>query len=103
MKSIAKKIWTFISPVVRNKYLVAIIVFLMWVTIFDTYNLIDRYSNLNKLNNLKKEREFFKEELIMYKSQYKDLFSGKDELEKYAREQYLMKKPNEDVYVVIFE
>lgn len=94
-----KNIFIFI---IRNKYLVTLIAFILWVVFFDTNSLIDRYSSLNKLNSLKKEHSFFLGEFQMYKNQYHDLFSGKYELEKFAREQYLMKADNEDIYIINF-
>lgn len=103
MKNRINLIWKVIIPVLRNKFLVTIIVFVIWISFFDTYSLIDRYSSLNELNSLKKEHEFFKEELDLYNSQFKELFSGKRELEKFAREQYLMKADNEDIYIIVNE
>ena len=68
---------------------------------FDTYNLIDRSRNLKELKKLKIEKVFFQDELSLYKRQLSELFSDKENLEKFAREQYLMKKDNEDIFVVL--
>jgi len=101
MKDKATVIWKFILVIIRNKYLVVFCFFGIWVTFLDTYNLIDRFENLQKLNELKKEVEFFKNEINVYNQQYKELFSGKNDLEKFAREQYLMKEENEDIFIII--
>ncbi len=86
--------------VLRNKYLVAIIVFVLWVVVFDSHSLIDRYANLQRLNELKKEHQFYVDELEFYEARHIELFSGKDELEKFAREQYKMRAADEVVFVI---
>lgn len=103
MKNRANFAWKVTLTILRNKFLVSTLVFVTWVTIFDTHSLIDRYNNLYRLNALKKEHEFFKNELDKYELQYKELFSGKKELEKFAREQYLMRAPGEEVYIIVFK
>jgi cell division protein DivIC len=96
-KSLISKI---ILPILRNKYLVAIIVFVLWIVIFDSHSLIDRYSNLQNLNELKKEHQFYVDEFEYYQDRYTELFSGRDELEKFAREQYKMRASDEIVFVI---
>jgi cell division protein FtsB len=81
--------------------LFTIIFFIVWVVFFDTYNLIDRSHNLKELRELRKDKQFFTEELDMYQQQLSELFSTREQLEKFAREQYLMKKDNEDIFVII--
>lgn len=103
MKEKLTTLWKFIIALVKNKYLVVIIVFIVWVGFFDTYNLVDRFKNLKELAELKKEAEFFKQEIKVYKTQYNELFSNKDDLEKFAREQYQMKEADEDLFIIISE
>lgn len=101
MKTTLYKIWKVIYLFIRNKYLFSIVFFILWVMFFDTYNLIDRSRNLKKLRQLKEEKIFFKEELDLYQSQLNELFSDKEHLEKFAREQYLMKCENEDIFIIL--
>lgn len=101
MKDKLTIVWKFILALIRNKYLVAIIGFILWVSFFDTYNLVDRYKNLQDLKELKEEAVFFKNEIKIYKTQYKELFSDKEDIEKFAREQYLMKDDDEDLFIII--
>ena len=103
MKDKLNILWKFILAIIRNKQLVVIVGFVVWVCFFDTYSLIDRYKNLRKLNDLKKEAIFFEDEIIIYKTQYEELFSNKNDLEKFAREQYQMKESNEDLFIIITE
>ena len=101
MKEKISKIWKLVPILIRNKYIIVFSLFALWVTFLDSYNLIDRFRNLQKLNAYKKEVQFFKKEITTYKAQYKELFSDKNDLEKFAREQYLMKEETEDVFIVI--
>lgn len=87
--------------IIRNKYLVVISFFALWVTFLDSYNLLDRFEHLQDLNALKKEIIYYKNEISVYKTQYHELFSNKSNLEKFAREQYLMKEENEDLFIII--
>jgi cell division protein DivIC len=101
MKFSWKKIWIAIYRFVKNKYLFTVVFFIVWVMFFDTYNLIDRSRNLKELRQLRDDKLFFSQELDLYKEQLNELFSTREQLEKFAREQYLMKRENEDVFVII--
>lgn len=90
-----------VASIVKYKYIVVVSFFAIWVTFLDSYNLIDRFEKLQKLNALKKEVIYYKSETNTYRQQYKELFSGKDDLEKFAREQYQMKEDDEDLFIVI--
>jgi cell division protein DivIC len=80
-----------------NKFSVASIVFLLWILLFDQYNLFTRYKLSSTVKKLEKE----KIELI---SQIDKARQDKLDLElnpeKYARENYYMKKDNEEVYII---
>lgn len=101
MKEKLTILWKFAITLIKNKYLVVIISFVIWVGFFDTYNLVDRFKNLENLAELKKEAAFFQNEIKVYKTQYNELFSNKEDLEKFAREQYQMKEANEDIFIII--
>jgi len=103
MKKVLKQIWSVIFRFIKNKYLFSLVFFIVWITIFDTYNLLERTKRINELKKLRQEKEFFKQEIATYKRQTTELFSNKENLEKFAREQYMMKKENEDIFIVINE
>ena len=84
-----------------NKYFITTVVFIVWLVFFDNNNILTNLRTRDKLNVLKKEKKFYidevkKDSILVQKLLYDTL-----ELEKYARERYLMKKDNEDVYLVI--
>jgi len=85
----------------RNKYFLTITIFIVWITLLDTNNLIERYSQLSELRKLKLEREYYIKKIEEEKRKLNELKTDNDNLEKFAREQYKMKKKNEDLYIVL--
>ena len=90
-----------IPPAFRNKYILTIIIFVIWLILFDSNNLISRYKELNELHKLKKEREYFSKRIEADRKKLHELKTDNENLEKFAREQYRMKKPDEDLYIIM--
>lgn len=99
MKPIFQKIW----PWLKNKYILTILVFAIWMFFFDQNNMVDRIKMTSEINQLEEDREYFLEQIQIDSASLNELTTNKENLEKYAREQFLMKKPNEDVFVVVKE
>ncbi len=92
--------WKRIPPLLYNKYLIALVAFLVWLTFFDRNNFISQMHYGRTLNKQRLKKEYYKSEI------YKDSIallelSDTARLEKYAREKYLFKKDNEDIYLII--
>jgi cell division protein FtsB len=87
--------------VLRDKYMLTLLVFVVWITFFDSNNLVDRFVNMRELYQLKKDKEYFRERIDQDRSKLEELRTDKENLEKFARERYLMKKPDEDVFVIV--
>ena len=84
-----------------NFYLVIGIIFLAWLTFFDSNDLYTQIKQTAKLKSLEDEKAFYTEKIEEVKEDRAELLSDDELLEKFARENYLMKKPDEDVYVVV--
>ncbi len=84
-----------------NKYVIASVIFAVWMLFFDQNNIIKRISDMRTLHNMKAQKEYFINKIETDTRRTEELLSDDENLEKFAREQYLMKKPNEDVFVVI--
>lgn len=84
-----------------NKYTVTIIVFLLFMFLGEKHNAVQRIQYKQKIKELECEIERYKEEIERDKEKLRQLRSDKKNLEKFAREEYLMKAPDEDVYVVV--
>jgi cell division protein DivIC len=90
-----------IPSVFRNKYILTLLIFIIWVLLLDTNNLITRYKELRELQKLKNDREYFINKIEVDKRKLKELKTDDDNLEKFAREQYRMKNPDEDLYIIL--
>jgi cell division protein DivIC len=99
MKQFLSKLW----PWLRNKYVLTISLFVIWILFFDQNNMVDRMKMSSEIRQLQKDREFYQEQIKTDSARLNELTTNKENLEKYAREQYLMKKSDEDVFVVINE
>ena len=87
----------------RNKYVIVLAAFGFWFLFFDRYNMLDRLRMHSEIRQREEDREYFLEEIARDSLRLHELTTDRDNLEKFAREQYLMKKPEEDVFVVITE
>jgi len=90
-------------PILRNKYVLSSILFLLWIAFFDTNNLIDRAKQLKELHQLEADREYYIRRIEHDTRRMNELETDLKSLEKFAREQYLMKKENEDVFIIVEE
>jgi cell division protein FtsB len=90
-----------IPSFLRNKYLLTIIIFVVWILLLDTNNLIERYRQLSEIRKLKAEREYYIKKIEEDRRKLNELKTDNDNLEKFAREQYKMKRKDEDLYIVL--
>ena len=67
---------------------------------FDQNNLFERVQNLNQLHQFEKDKAYYLDKIKQDSTKLKELKTDKKNLEKFAREQYHMKKPNEDVFLI---
>nr|WP_090465644.1 septum formation initiator family protein [Mucilaginibacter sp. OK268] len=88
---------------VKNKFFLVTMAFLVWMIFFDKNDLFSQYEYRRQVNKLKEERDFYKKETDQVNKELDELTSNPQKLEKFAREKYLMKKDNEDVYVIVHE
>jgi cell division protein FtsB len=99
LKKIAKKL----NPYIRNKYVITLFVFLVWMTFFDENSFISTIENQLKLAEMENERDHYLKEIAESTADLKLLQNNKDLLEKFAREKYLMKKDDEEIFVFSVE
>lgn len=87
----------------RNFYFVTLAIFLIWMLLLDSNNLVARYQLGSKLNSLEDEKAYYEEKIKEVKKDRSELLGDRESIEKFAREKYLMKKESEDIYVIIEE
>lgn len=95
-----KSIWFAILPLLKNKYTLSMIIFFGWVIFFDQNNLLQRTKIVNDLHQLEKDKLYYINKIKADSQKLNELKTSEDNLEKFAREQYLMKKDNEDIFII---
>ena len=99
-KTKLKKIWQAILPKLKNKYVFTPILFIIWLAFFDKNDFISQYSSHCQLKKLQTEKQYYLDEVKNNKEKLYELMSNQANLEKFAREKYLMKKESEDVFII---
>lgn len=83
----------------RNKYALAVGVFLLWICFFNDIDLFYIIQSRREVSALRTEVKRMKDENVNAQQALYDLSHNKNSLEKFARENYYMKRTNEDVFV----
>jgi cell division protein DivIC len=83
----------------KNKYIIVIIAFIVWMTFFDPKDFGIIYSRSQKLKELKQSEKHLITEIKKTKEELTLLKSDASSIEKYAREHFYMKKDNEEVFL----
>jgi cell division protein FtsB len=84
----------------KNKYLIATILFIVWMLFFDHNDIFLHLQYRKELNELKADKKYYQEQIDLTRKEVDLIKSNPQAMEKVAREQYLMKKDDEDVFVV---
>ncbi|HAA13638.1 MAG TPA: septum formation initiator [Cytophagales bacterium] len=87
----------------KSFYVLVGVSFLVWMLFFDSNDFITRYRLTRELRDLQAQRSYYQEMIEEVHQDREELMSNPSLLEKFARERYLMKKPTEDVYVLVEE
>ena len=95
-----QKIYQKIPAPLRNKYLITFVIFLIWIFFIDTFDILTQIKMNKELKQLKKQEEFYKSEIEKDSTTIHNLNNIPEEQERFARERFLMKKDNEDVFIV---
>lgn len=84
-----------------NKYFLVFMGFMVWIIVFDPHNLIDRSDMKKRLRSLKQDTLYYHDKINRDQELIKQLKTSPQNLERFAREQFLMKAPDEDVFVIV--
>ena len=85
----------------RNKYFISLTAFFIWMLFFDRNNIISQVELRMKLSDYVGKKEYYEQQIAQVKKEKQGLLTNQDSLERFAREKYLMKKDNEDLYVIM--
>ena len=95
-----KELFARIKPYLPNKYVAVIVLFAILMLFFDKNNLLRRRHYERQDRELRREIKAYEKERDEAVRQLEDLRIGTREIEKIAREQYLMKKDNEEIFIL---
>ena len=94
-----EKTWTRFSWA-RNKYLLTVLGFLVWMIFIDRNDLPTQWKRVKELRTLQAAEKTMDKQISETKLELNLLKTNPSTLEKYAREKYMMKKDNEDLYII---
>lgn len=92
-----------IPAFIRNKFFITALIFAILLAFFDRYDLVSQYSLRQQLHKLKEEKKYYLDEIKKNNEELRALQTEPENLEKFAREKYLMKKDNEEIFVIVDE
>lgn len=99
LKELRKKKW---FKLMTNMYILVLTIFVIWMAFFDTNSLLIHLELRREIKKLEEQKEFLKGEIEKDKKVLETL-SDKEELEKFAREKYYMKKEGEEIFLIEYE
>ena len=100
MKSMSKlkKIFKWSNKKI-TPYLIIVIFFVIWMIFFDTNSFLIHNELNDDIRALEENKEFFQNEINQDKH-FIEKMKDSDEIEKFAREKYYLKRDNEDIYII---
>jgi len=96
-----KKILDKIPSVLKNKYLITSVVFLVLMIFLDRNNFISQVKLRKELSELRDELKFYRDQAAKDSIELSRLMGDSLALEKLGREKYLMKRDSEDIYIIV--
>lgn len=89
-----------IPPFVYNKYFLATSLFVVWMLFFDRNDFFTQMERKSDLREIEQSKEYFAKKIAEGRKFSSDMRSNTDAVEKFAREKYLMKRDNEDLFLI---
>jgi len=89
-----------LKKIFLSKYLIVFVLFAVFVAFFDNHSLIHRWETHRKIVQMEKELKFYQDDIKATRQKKNELQSSKENLEKFAREHYYMKKESEDIFII---
>lgn len=98
-KSMEKRPWL---RFLGNRYVLVLLFFAVWMLFLDNYSWLVHRRLDAEIDELNTNKEYYENE-IKKDSQHIKLLKNPDQVEKYAREKYYMKRDSEDIYIIEYE
>ena len=95
-----KEYYDKLPPILKNKFILVTLILIVWVAFFDSNNWIKQAKLKSEIEDLKEQKNYYQDEIEKDSVALFDLTNNKETQEKFAREKFLMKKDNEDIYII---
>tara|TARA_B100000123_G_scaffold266343_1_gene238426 strand:+ start:265 stop:579 length:315 start_codon:yes stop_codon:yes gene_type:complete len=95
-----KYLFKLVPKPLNNIYVSSTIFFIFWILLIDDYSLLKQRKIQKKIDELTEQKKFYISEIKKDSVELIDLKTKKSKQEKFAREKFLMKKDNEDIYII---
>jgi cell division protein FtsB len=86
---------------VFNRYALVLVAAAVWMLFFDKYDLRSQWEQRGKRATMQTDINFYRTEIQRLDYERELLRVNREEIERIAREKYLMKRDNEDLYIVV--
>ena len=103
MKDKVIALWQRVPPVFKNKFFLTGLAFFAYMLFFDSIDIRTQIRLQNHLRQLNQQTEYLDRMIEKDQMEYNATLSTLEQMETYAREEYLMKRPEEDLFVIEFE
>ncbi|HBH05430.1 MAG TPA: septum formation initiator [Flavobacteriales bacterium] len=87
----------------KNRYALSVLIFTIWMLFFDQNDLFSLYKMRRELNQIEHDKAFYQDQIEKSQKDLSNLLNDPKKLEKFAREKYLMKKEDEEIFVIVVE
>lgn len=94
------KLLRHIPSFLRNKYLLTLTVFAVWMLFFDRNDFFTQLERRRNLSEIEQSKTYYTQKIAESKRFSQDIQSNAAAIEKFAREKYLMKRENEDLFLI---
>ncbi len=101
LRAVKEKLLRYVPRALRNRYGASILVLVLWIGLFADYDLYTSFKRRHLLHQMRQQRDRYAREIAITREQLHELNSDQVLLEKFAREQYLMKRDNEEIFVLV--
>lgn len=97
------QLWDRIPPILKNKFVLTALAFLTYLMFFDSVDIPSQVKLKRHLRQLNQQTEYLDKMIEKDRLEYDATLSDTEKLEKYAREEYMMKRDDEDLFIIRVE
>ena len=94
------KLFSYIPSFLKDKFFLAAAGFAVWLLFFDRNDILTQMDRVEELKSLQKSKKYYTEQIAQERKISEELQSDPATIEKFAREKYLMKRDNEDLFII---